>query len=44
METYRVFDERPYFEGDSFPPAPADPYTLESVRAALGKGQLELGR
>ena len=31
----RVFGERPRFERDGCPPAPDDPYTLESVRAAL---------
>jgi hypothetical protein len=35
VEWGRVFDEQPYFEGDSGPPAPADPYTLESVHATL---------
>ena len=42
VEWGRVFDERPYFEGDSCPPAPADPYTLESVRAALIQLMAEL--
>jgi hypothetical protein len=31
----RVFGERPRFERDGCPPAPDDPYTLESVRVAL---------
>ena len=31
----RVFGERPRFDRDGRPPAPDDPYTLESVRAAL---------
>src|SRR5262249_40588089 len=31
----RVFGERPRFEKDGCPPAPDDPYTLESVRTAL---------
>jgi hypothetical protein len=35
VEWGRVFDERPHFEKDGSPPAPDDPYTLESVRAAL---------
>jgi hypothetical protein len=35
VEWGRVFDERPHFERDSCPPAPDDPYTLESVGAAL---------
>ena len=42
VEWGRVFDERPYFEGDGCPPAPADPYTLESVRAALIQLMAEL--
>jgi hypothetical protein len=42
VEWGRVFDERPYFEGDSGPPDPADPYTLESVRAALIQLMAEL--
>jgi hypothetical protein len=42
VEWGRVFDERPYFEGDSCPPAPADPYTRESVRAALIQLMAEL--
>jgi hypothetical protein len=35
VEWGRVFGERPYFETDGCPPAPDDPYTLESVRMAL---------
>jgi hypothetical protein len=35
VEWGRVFDKRPYFEADGCPPVPADPCTLESVRAAL---------
>jgi len=35
VEWGRVFGERPRFEKDGCPPAPDDPYTLESVRAAL---------
>jgi hypothetical protein len=31
----RVFGERPYFEKQDAPPHPDDPYTIESVRAAL---------
>jgi hypothetical protein len=42
VEWGRVFDERPYFERDNCPPAPADPYTLESVRAALIQLMAEL--
>src|SRR5262245_2217305 len=42
VEWGRVFDERPYFEGDGCPPSPADPYTLESVRAALIRLTAEL--
>jgi hypothetical protein len=35
MEWGRVFRERPCFETEGGPPAPDDPYTLESVRTAL---------
>src|SRR5262245_34564326 len=35
VEWGRVFGERPLFEKDGCQPAPDDPYTLESVRAAL---------
>jgi hypothetical protein len=35
VEWGRVFGERPCFERDGCPPAPDDPYTLESVRTAL---------
>jgi hypothetical protein len=35
VEWGRVFGERPVFEKDGCPPSPDDPYTLESVRAAL---------
>lgn len=35
VEWGRVFGERPCFEKDGCPPAPDDPYTFESVRAAL---------
>jgi hypothetical protein len=35
VEWGRVFGERPRFERDGCLPAPDDPYTLESVRAAL---------
>lgn len=31
----RVFGERPYFDKDGSPPNPVDPYTIDSVRAAL---------
>jgi len=31
----RVFGERPHFDKEGCPPAPDDPYTLESVRCAL---------
>ena len=46
VEWGRVFDERPCFEKDGCPPAPDDPYTLESVRAALTQlaGGLEMQR
>jgi hypothetical protein len=35
VEWGRAMDERPHFERDGMPPHPDDPYTLESVRAAL---------
>jgi len=35
VEWGRVFGERPCFENVGCPPAPDDPYTLESVRTAL---------
>lgn len=35
VEWGRVLGERPSFEKDGCPPAPGDPYTRESVRAAL---------
>ena len=35
VEWGRVFDERPYFDRDGCPPEAGDPYSLESVRAAL---------
>jgi hypothetical protein len=35
VEWGRVFGERPRFEQDGCPPAPDDPYTLESVRMTL---------
>jgi hypothetical protein len=35
VEWGRMFGERPHFEKDGCPPVPDDPYTLESVRAAL---------
>jgi hypothetical protein len=35
VEWGRVFGERPHFEKEGCPPDPDDPYTLESVRAAL---------
>ena len=37
VEWGRVLGERPFFEKDGCPPAPDDPYTLESVRAALSQ-------
>ena len=42
VEWGRVLGERPYFEGDSGPADPADPYTHESVRAALVQLMAEL--
>lgn len=35
VEWGRIFGERPRFEKEGSPPLPDDPYTLESVRAAL---------
>src|SRR5262249_49910526 len=35
VEWGRVFGERPHFEREGRPPDPDDPYTHESVRAAL---------
>jgi hypothetical protein len=45
VEWGRVFGERPHFETGGGPPAPDDPYTLESVRAALTRlaGELTAG-
>jgi hypothetical protein len=37
VEWGRVFGERPYFEKEGRPPDPDDPYTHDSVRAALVK-------
>jgi hypothetical protein len=37
VEWGRVFGERPRFEREGSPPEPDDPYTHESVRAALTK-------
>ena len=37
VEWGRVFGERPAFETDGCPPAAGDPYTLDSVRAALSR-------
>ena len=37
VEWGRVFRERPRFDRDGQPPAPDDPYTLESVRTALAR-------
>ena len=46
VEWGRVFGERPCFQKDGCPPAPEDPYTVESVRAALTQlaGGLEAGQ
>ena len=38
----RVFGERPRFDRDGCPPAPDDPYILESVRTALTRLASEL--
>jgi hypothetical protein len=37
VEWGRVFGERPHFERDGCPPDPDDPYTHDSVRAALAR-------
>jgi hypothetical protein len=37
VEWGRVFGERPHFERPGSPPDPDDPYTAESVRAALSQ-------
>jgi len=37
VEWGRVFGERPHFEEEGSPPHPDDPYTGESVRAALSQ-------
>src|SRR5687768_13229711 len=37
VEWGRVFGERPCFEKDGCPPAPNDPYTLDSVRVVLSQ-------
>ena len=36
VEWARAIDERPHFEREGMPPHPDDPYTIESVRHALG--------
>jgi hypothetical protein len=42
VEWGRAFGERPYFERPGCPPDPDDPYTAESVRAALSRLVSEL--
>jgi hypothetical protein len=37
MEWGQTMDERPYFDKAGSPPHPKDPYTIESVRRALGE-------
>ena len=37
VEWGRAMDERPYFQRDGAEPHPDDPYTAESVRAALSE-------
>jgi hypothetical protein len=46
VEWGRRMDERPYFDREGTPPNPGDPYTIESVRRALGEvlEQLEGGQ
>jgi hypothetical protein len=43
VEWGRIYDERPYFEREGFPPDPDDPYTTESVRLALSRLIAKLG-
>jgi hypothetical protein len=43
VEWGRLLGERPCFEKDGCPPTPEDPYTLESVRAALSQLAGKLG-
>lgn len=38
----RINQERPHFERPGKPPSPADPYTIESVRADLSRLQRDL--
>ena len=37
VEWGRMYGERPHFEKEGQPPDPDDPYTVESVRAALSR-------
>ena len=43
VEWGRSMDERPFFERDGSSPHPSDPYTLESVRRAVGDVLTQLG-
>ena len=42
VEWGRAMDERPYFEKEGSRPDAKDPYTLESVRTALGEALAQL--
>jgi len=44
VEWGRAMDERPHFDRENSPAHPDDPYTAESVRAALRVVLAELGR
>jgi hypothetical protein len=46
VEWGRMYDERPHFQKEGQPADPDDPYTVESVRLALGQlvGALTTGR
>ena len=44
VEWGQRMDERPYFDKDISPPHQSDPYTIESVRKALGGCSQEIGR
>jgi len=43
VEWGRTMDERPFFEREGSPQHPNDPYTLDSVRKALGEALTQLG-
>jgi hypothetical protein len=43
VEWGQRMDERPYFEKEGSPQQPGDPYTVESIRRALGEVVRQLG-